>query len=263
MPPMNQPGNPWFLYRQPLAGADVRLFCFPYAGRGASLYRDWHNGLPTAIQVCPVQLPGRENRFHEAPIARLSALVDLVADALTPYLEEPYALFGHSMGALVSFESARRLRRLVKREPVHLFVSGRRAPQLPDPDPPVSHLPDAALIERLRDLHGTPEDVLANREMLDLLLPMLRCDFALCETYRYVAEDPLSCPITVFGGSDDDRVAYDALTPWRAQSTGRCAVRLFAGDHFFIESAQGPLLAAIRASLVYVLCVKGRPVSPC
>jgi len=146
----------WLPYWQRRPHARIRLFCFPYAGGGASIFRTWHERFPSEVEICPVQWPGREGRLAEAPIADLPVLVEKVAVALAPYLDIPYAFLWHSMGALVSFELTRYLRRTDRLAlPVHLFVSGRRAPQIPDLDPPTSHLPKPAFIEELRRLKGT------------------------------------------------------------------------------------------------------------
>ena len=119
-----------------------RLFCFPYAGGGASIFRTWPERLPPDIEVCAIQLPGREDRFGEPTFENLSSVIDVLADVLCPYTDFPFAFFGHSLGALISFELTRRLRRQKTPCPMQLFVSGHRAPQIPDPDPPIHQLPD-------------------------------------------------------------------------------------------------------------------------
>src|SRR5581483_9264935 len=202
------------------------------------------------IEVCPVQLPGRENRLLEAPFAHLSALVETLIAVLQPYLDMPYAFFGHSMGALISFELARALRRRgCTLSPAHLFVSGHRAPHIADPDPPSYALPTPEFIEELRGLDGTPEAVLQNDELLHLLLPLLRADFSLCETYRYYQEKPLRCPVTAFGGLQDKSVSREMIGSWREQTCGQFKVRFFAGDHFFLEKEQVAVLTALIQDL--------------
>src|SRR5829696_5178398 len=148
--------TPWLAYHKPNARAAVRLFCFPYAGSGALVYRSWLNELPKIVEVCPVQPPGRGGRIMEPCYTRLSQLVEDVMQDLLPYLDMPFAFFGHSMGALVSFELARRLRARHGLEPIHLFASGRGAPQLPPREPPSHNLPEPEFIEKLRTLNGTP-----------------------------------------------------------------------------------------------------------
>jgi medium-chain acyl-[acyl-carrier-protein] hydrolase len=243
----------WILYSRPRKQAQLRLFCFPYAGGGASIFRNWAEMLPSTIEVCPVQLPGRENRLLETPFSSISSLIEPLALALVPRLDLPFAFFGHSMGALISFELARYLRgKGYPFAPVHLFVSAHRAPQLPDPDPPAYYLPEAAFLNELRRLNGTPEEILQNPELLRLLLPTLRADFALCETYKYVSDAPLSCPITTFGGLQDYEVSYEMLTAWRQQTSSTFTLRYFAGDHFFLHNEQTALLQALSQNFCNV-----------
>ena len=215
-----------------------RLFCFPYAGGGASIYHDWPERLPSDIEVCAIQLPGRENRFGEPPFANLSSLVDALADVLYPNLDFPFAFFGHSLGSLISFELTRRLRRQKAPCPLQLFVSGCRAPQLPNPDPPIHQLPDAEFIEELRCLNGTPKAVLDNPELMELLLPLLRSDIGIYETYVYDHEAPLDCPIFAFGGLEDKEVSREELAAWHDQTRSRFNIQMFPGDHFFLNGKE-------------------------
>lgn len=228
----------------------LRLFCFPYAGGGASIFRTWSFDLPEVVQVCPVQLPGREERLSEEPFSRWQELVWVLADVLNPHLDDlPFIFFGHSMGALISFEVARRLRRRGYPQPVRLYVSGWRAPHLPDPDPPVHRLPDIEFVEELRRLEGTPELVLEHEEMMKLLLPTLRADFAMCETYSYLPEPPLACPIVAIGGTEDNEVSRDELEAWREQTGQNFSLWILPGGHFFIHDARKQLLAMLREDL--------------
>ncbi len=226
--------------------AALRLFCFPYAGGNAQIYRQWAAALPATVEVCPVQLPGRGNRLQEAPFTKLTDVVQYVTAAIAPYLDKPLAFFGHSMGALISFELARSLRRTHNVEPVHLFVSGRRAPQIPRTRPAIDQLPEAELIAELRRLNGTPREVLANAELMQLMLPTIRADFAVVRSYEYNTEAPLNCPITALGGLQDEDVPREQLEGWREQTNAACTVRMFAGDHFFLHAAE-PLLLRVLA----------------
>ncbi len=160
------------------------MLCFPYAGAGASVFREWALDLPSSVDVRAIQIPGRENRWSETPFTSMSSLVKSLSAALDPLLDLPFVLFGHSMGALVSFEFARQLRRETNKTPVHLFISGARAPQIPDPDPPIHQLPDLAFIGELQRLNGIPESVLQDGELMRLVLPTLRADLTLCENPR-------------------------------------------------------------------------------
>ncbi|HEY1379547.1 MAG TPA: thioesterase domain-containing protein, partial [Gemmataceae bacterium] len=171
----------WLAYVRPRPLASVRLFCFPYAGGGASVFRGWADGLPSAVEVCPVQMPGRETRFREPAFTRLPLLIEALAESLYPHLDRPFAFFGHSLGALVAFELARRLRRDGSPEPQHLFVSGSGAPQARDHSGAVIHTrPADEFWQEVGRLNGTPAEVLTDGELRDLLLPTLRADFALC-----------------------------------------------------------------------------------
>ncbi len=180
----------------------------------------------------------------------VSSLVRAAVQGLLPYLDRPFALFGHSMGALVSFELARELRKGQGLVPYHLFVSARSAPQLPSQDPPIHNLSDQALVEELRRLNGTPLVLLEDWELLRLLLPIARADFALCETYNHNPnESPLDCPITAFGGLADRKVRLDALEAWRSQTSMFFSLQMFPGDHFFIHGARPLLLSAVSHGL--------------
>ncbi|HXR64805.1 MAG TPA: alpha/beta fold hydrolase [Ktedonobacteraceae bacterium] len=244
----------WLQYWQRSPKARIRLFCFPYAGGSASIFRTWHQHLPQEVEVCPVQLPGREGRLSDRPFSDLHLLIDELVIALSPFLDMPYAFFGHSMGALVSFELTRYLQRVRSHPlPAHLFVSGRRAPQIPGSDPPTSSRSDADFIEELRRLKGTPELVLQNKELLTLLLPILRADFQLCETYTYRDDDPLRCSITAFGGLYDTEVPSPMIAAWREQTSLAFKHRFFDGDHFFLHKEQKALLTAIAQDIFIIL----------
>ena len=241
--------NAWVTCPKPNPQAILRLFCFPYAGSGSGIFRSWLNCLPINVEICPIELPGRGMRLMEPPFTRISPLVEAIALSLLPYLNQPFACFGHSMGALISFELTRLLRDRYDRSPVHLFISGRRAPQIPDLDPPIHALPDPDFIDKLRHLNGTPAAVLENDELMQLLLPTLRADFAVLETYAYVPEPPLECPITTFGGLQDAEVSYKQLEAWRDQTLATFSLQMLPGNHFFIHSAQALLLEALAQAL--------------
>lgn len=225
----------------------LRLFCFPYAGGSAAAYSRWPDRLPATVDVRPVQLPGRWNRIREAPLTRFDELIRALQDVLPPHLDCPFALYGHSMGALLAFETARWLRECRLPQPLHLFVSGRRAPQIPDDDLPAPDLDHDAFLERLGELNGTPGEVLRQPELMTLLLPTIRADFAVCRSYSYVPGPSLECPLTVFGGANDKESAEGRLEAWRMHTTGPSTVYTLPGDHFFIHSAEALLLKALSA----------------
>lgn len=238
----NSTVNPWIQFYQPKPQANLRLFCFPYAGGGAQIFSTWSKELPNQIEVCPVELPGRGRRWQETPFMELPPLVETIANAIAPLLNRPYAFFGHSIGALIAFELARFFRQKNASEPVYLFVSSRRAPQLQDPDPPSHTLPDDELIRKLNWLKGTPQNALNDPELMQLWLPVLRADLAVGETYTYISQKPLSCPIIALGGRQDPAIRRGGLRQWREQTTGTFSKHLFRGNHFFLHSAQPRLL---------------------
>jgi medium-chain acyl-[acyl-carrier-protein] hydrolase len=239
----------WLFVPRPLARPRLRLVCLPYAGGSATLFARWAKAMPAGVELVAVQLPGRGKRIGEAPFTRLDPLLTALAPALAPLDDAPFVLFGHSMGALVAYELTRRLRRQGACLPLELLVSARAAPQLPDEDPPLHALPHAELLHELRRLGGTPESVLADPELLELLLPTLRADFAVIETWQHVDEAPLSTPITVFGGLSDRGVGQRQLEPWRALTDGPFALHMIPGDHFFVLDPEPSLLPLIQRAL--------------
>lgn len=242
-------GNPWLAGVKPNPQAAVRLFCFPYSGASASLYFSWRDRLP-GVEVCPVELPGHGSRLAESPYNDLASLVPVAAQGLLPALDRPFAFFGHSMGALLSFELARFLRREHALSPVHLFVSGHGAPHVPDHHERVYSLPEPQFIEKLREMDGTPAEVLDNAEFRALLLPILRADFAMSETYTYRPDRPLDCPLTALGGLQDKHTSRESLDAWRVHTSGRFVLRMFPGSHFFLNTAQPLVLQAVAQDLI-------------
>ncbi len=250
-------GDLWFMRPNLNPQVRFRLFCFPYAGAGASIFRSWSKELPSEIELCSIQLPGRENRLTESSFTRLKSLIQTLTPLISPYLDLPFAFFGHSLGALLSFELARELRRQNLPCPRHLFVSSRPAPQIPDLERPIHSLPEPKFIEALGRLKGTPKEVLQDSELMQLYLPALRADFAMLATYFYVKEAPLDCPISAFGGLEDDKVNRQALEAWQDQTSSEFSLKILAGDHFFLHLSQKELLPAmvekISKNLMYEL----------
>lgn len=246
----NKQTNPWLAPHRAEQQARLRLFCFPYAGGSASIYGRWPQSLPTFLDVCAVQLPGRGGRLREKPFSNLTDLVPAAAEGLLPYMDRPFAFFGHSMGALVAFELARHLRKTgVERMPAQLFLSGCRAPQLVSTNDIISNLPDQEFIAEIRRLNGTPAEVLDNPELMQLLLPLLRADCAITETYSYQDEPPLDCPLTIFGGAEDEDVRSESLSAWRGHTAAAFSLRILPGDHFFLHTSQATLLETIAREL--------------
>jgi medium-chain acyl-[acyl-carrier-protein] hydrolase len=242
----------WIAFRKPNPQARLRLFCFPYAGAGAAIYRSWPDFLPADIEVCPVQFPGRGTRLSESPLTRLQPLVEDLDRALAPLLDKPFAFFGHSLGALVGFELARHRSRQSGIQPTHLFVSAGRAPQIERRDRPIHGLRDAEFLAELRRLNGIPGPVMEDAELMAIMLPILRADFAVYETYRYAAGTPLACGISGFGGLQDRRVSRGDLDAWQDQTHTPFSLRMFPGDHFFVNTMQPLLLQALSQELRHV-----------
>ena len=220
------------------------------------MFQQWRQSLPETIEVCPVQLPGRGHRLSESRFTSIGPLVASLAEEMGDYLDRPSAFFGHSMGALVSFELARLLRRKGKRQPSHLFISGCDAPQLPLRARPIFDLPEPELIEELRRMNGTPHEVLDHAELMELMLPIIRDDLAVCQTYEYSPEPPLNCDFTVFGGLQDPGVSAAAINAWREQTTGDFAAKMIEGDHFFIHNAVPQVLRIISMRCQTALAAK-------
>lgn len=239
----------WWPFGPPRESARIRLVCFPYAGGGASVYRTWRRMAPHGLDVCPLQLPGREMRVREPPYRRLDPLVETVAEVIRPGLRVPYALFGHSMGALIAYELAHRLCSLALPPPVHLFASAARAPHLRSDGRKLHALPDVAFEAALGDLEGTPAQVLAHRELMDLLRPTLRADFEMCETYEHHDRGPLPCPVTVFGGTDDLQIAPEELRAWAPLTRSSFESIVLAGDHFFLGPRSEEILEHVARRL--------------
>jgi medium-chain acyl-[acyl-carrier-protein] hydrolase len=239
----------WIAGRKPNPQARLRLFCFPYAGGSASMFRIWSNALPADVEACPIQLPGRSTRLMERPFTDLSSLIQVLAQALSSLLDKPFAIFGHSLGALVGFELTRQLRRQYGVSPARLFISAGCAPQIPRRGSPIHTLPAKEFLAEVRRLNGIPKEVVEHDELMEIVIPLLRADFALYEAYVYSAEPPLNCPISAFGGLQDRKVTHRDLEAWRDQTTGAFSLRMLPGDHFFLNTTQPLLLQMLSQEL--------------
>jgi medium-chain acyl-[acyl-carrier-protein] hydrolase len=246
---MTKTTDAWFQISPPREQVDLKIFCFPYAGGTTLVFRKWADLLPPTVQVIPVELPGRGARLQEPPFVNLPALVDDLEGAIRPLLDKPFVFFGHSMGAIIAFELARSLRRSYDRGPRALFVAGHRAPQIPKSKPATYHLPEGEFIEELIRLQGTPKEVIEHVELMGIMIPLLRADFQLIQTYEYFADTPLECPIVVYGGLQDHDVPRDKLLLWKELTSSRFALHMLPGDHFFIRSSQAHLLGSLAREL--------------
>jgi len=241
--------NPWFSNLRPKPDARMRLFCIPYGGGTATVFQQWPNFLPADVEVWAVNLPGRGRRLMEPAFVSLVPLAEALAQAMPTLSDKPFAFFGHSMGGLIEFETARQLRKAGGRLPERLFVSGCFAPHIPDPHP-IHHLPEEEFIREVRRLGGMPAEVLQNQELLELVLPSLRADFTVTETYLASQDEPpLPSSISVFGGWRDPLTTRESLDAWRSHTAGQFSLRMLPGDHFFLISQQHLLLDMISQDL--------------
>lgn len=246
--------NPWVYRPKPNGRAVARLFCFHHAGVGAAVYRLWPSGLPDQLEVCAVQLPGRGGRLREPLMSNVSAIVDALLPALQPLLDRPFAIFGHSMGAVIGSEFVRALAERGGPLPGHLVVSGRRPAHVPDSQPLLNVLDDDAFVAEVnRRYGGIPAEVLADAEVMALLLPALRADITALETFQPGRRAPLPCPISAYGGHHDHLTPRAHLEAWRDETLASCRVRVFPGDHFYLEAQRSLVLAELSATLAPML----------
>ena len=237
-------------------GVPLRMFCLPYAGGSASLFHRWPERLADLVDVGAVELPGRGRRLAEPAHERTAPLVEELLEGLRSQLDVPFVLFGHSMGALLAFELARVLRRRDGPMPRALLVSGCGAPHLSSPRPSIHDLPADEFASALRALNGTPPEVFDHPDLLDVLMPTLRADFKLCETYAFIAEPPLDCPIVAFGGTEDTDVTLTALDAWREHSRARFTSYVCPGGHLFLQTAESWVLDLIARELAMGLAIQ-------
>ncbi len=238
----------WFPFLEQHEGVRLRLLCFPYAGGGAAVFRGWEAHLPPWIGVCPARFPGRESRLAEPALDRVEPLVEALVQALRNHLEIPYAFFGHSLGALVAFELARRLEREECPRPVALLVASARAPQFRLHSHAEAEPDEQALLEELRGLGGGAE-LIESEELRKLMLPVLRADCSMARRYRYEPGPPLEIPIRAYVGADDARLAPEAVEAWKQQTRSTFRLRLFPGGHFFLRSSEAEFLSALGEDL--------------
>jgi medium-chain acyl-[acyl-carrier-protein] hydrolase len=254
------PGS-WAVRWRKLPSPRMRLFCVPHSGAGAAVYRPWDSLLPDDVELVSVRLPGREARFREPAFSRLDDLIAELADNLTPLLDVPYGWFGHSMGALVAFETCRETRRRGLPEPARLLISGRPAPHLAARPVSVLGLPgqtpardatNAEFAALLAALNGTPGEVQGGTAAFAPFIPTLRADLSVIETYQYRPEPPLDLPISVFGGEQDPVASLEELQAWHVHSSLSCRVATFPGGHFYLHQVRERFVAALARDLMEI-----------
>ena len=239
----------WVFRPKPNPDAQLRLFCFPYSGGGAAVFRTWADFLPENIELCAVRLPGRETRFREALFTRLDPLIEATYAGLSPYMDRPFAFFGHSFGALLGYALAIHLREQQTAMPVHLFVSGRRAPHRAPLHPAVHQADDDTFLNRLRDMGGTSPKFFEMPELIEIMLPMLRADFAVWETYEHMEQLPLPCPITAFGSDQDIEAKPADIEAWSRYTSKKFSLHMFSGGHFYWQEQLVQLLEIVAEDL--------------
>ncbi|WBB60947.1 alpha/beta fold hydrolase [Streptomyces sp. WMMC500] len=226
--------------RQP----NVRLVCLPHAGGAATTFFPLQRQLPPSVEFVAVQYPGRHDRRHERPLRDVHALADRVADVLAPLTDLPLVLFGHSMGAVVGFETAARLERTGANPPIGLVASGRHSPATPRVET-VHQRDDDGLIAEITTLSGTDPQILADPDMRAMILPALRADYTAVETYRYDRSFVLRCPVSVFTGTADPRVTEREASAWEPLTSGAFRIERFPGGHFYLEGAERAVATAL------------------
>lgn len=242
--------SPWFRCLNPKPDASFRLFCLPYAGAGASVFRQWDQVVCPEIELQAIQLPGREARLREPLLTSVGSVVDALVPDMADLLDKPFSIFGHSLGALIGFELVRRLQKLSLPIPDRLFVSARQAPQVALDGPGMHLLPEADFREELRCYAGTPEVVLQDNDMMRLLSPILRTDIAMNETYDYVPGFPIPCPISAFAGLKDSKVSVSSVKAWADQTSQEFKIYCFDGNHFFLKQHYVSMLGYIEKDLI-------------
>lgn len=237
-----------WLIGKPMAAPRMRLFCFAYAGGSATEFLPWQAQLAPHIEVCGIQLPGRGSRWSEPPVTEMAPLVEAIARVIARHAEIPFALFGHSLGAMLAFEVARYCQNQALCLPVHLFASGCDAPPHFS-DPQWQDIDDRTFIEALRQLNGTPPELLEHDELMRLVLPMLRADFGLVAKYVYLSGPRLRVPITVLSGTSDEQVSSELLGDWEAETDAGFDQHRFEGGHFFIQERSAEIIACVKNKL--------------
>jgi medium-chain acyl-[acyl-carrier-protein] hydrolase len=242
--------GPWVPYTQPQAEPRVRLLCFHHAGGAASSYRSWPGLLSgRGIEVWPVQLPGRESRSSEPAGTDLTSLIDVLVEVFEPALDRPYAIYGHSAGALIGYAFAMRTMAAGIRTPKHLFLGAQRPLSDPDPDFPIHQLPTDALLARLQSFGGMPAEILGEPDLVEMTLRTVRADLELVETAEWSQAGALDCPVSVFGGIADHDVPVELLPKWQSITRREFEVTVLPGGHFLGPAAQYRVLEVLDRAL--------------
>lgn len=243
----------WFKRYQSSGPAQLRIFCFPYAGGSAQIFSKWINKIPYPIELFALQSPGRGRRFNEKPIDCLTTKVQVLHREILPYVDLPYLFIGHSNGALLAYELARELQKSGNCNLQHIVLSAKRAPHLPRIREVIYDLPQAQFLARLKDYNFTPDEVLENQELMALFLPMLRADFALSDTHQFNAKQPLQADASLYWGTQDHDVPLADVLAWQELIEGNAQLVEFDDGHFFISSSETQFLQQINQLLATII----------
>ncbi len=255
-----QQANPWVHITEEKPNAKMRLFTFHYAGGARSLYRSWHESLAADVEICAIQLPGREDRLNETPYRDFFPMIQALGQNVAPFLDRPYAFFGHCMGGLTSFELTRQLRRQGARLPEHMFISSFIGPHIPRPQrrSVIFNIPEGMVDDFFVELGGTPPEVLENLGLMTLARVVMDADLDLLRAYEYIDEAPLDIPISTFGAVQDKLVIIEEIEEWKKQTTKEYDLTMFPGNHFYMQTHREYLMRILGDQLMRILAgVKG------
>jgi medium-chain acyl-[acyl-carrier-protein] hydrolase len=238
----------WFTDFGQGADAPIRLFAFAHAGGGANVFSHWNKALPGA-HVLAARLPGRESRIAETAHSAMDTLIDALAEQIAPRLDRPFVFYGHSLGGLIAFELAHRLREQGLRQPERLLVGAYRSPERKSPHPQLHALTDADLVTGLKRYDSMPQSIIDSPELMALLVPMLRADFSLFETYIYRERAPLDQPIVIYYGNDDRMVEPAEMDGWRTKSSADVRLHPIDTGHLFHLRNETELLELIAIEM--------------
>jgi myxalamid-type polyketide synthase MxaE and MxaD len=244
---VKHPASDWIAYSKSKPDARLRLFCFHYLGGAASVFKEWSDRLPPDIEVCPIQLPGRENRLSEQPFTQFAPLVETLAQILIPHLDKPFAFYSHSMGNLIGFEVAHLLRQQYGCSPIHLLVGGFFAPQS------VAYanrlLDKSFLEERILKFMEIPREVQEDQQFMEHFMSICKLDYQLLQSYIYSNKEPLDCPISAWGGEQDSLVSQDDISAWHQHTKNTFKLHMIPGKHLFLTTNRKLLLETISQEL--------------
>ncbi|GAA2425470.1 alpha/beta fold hydrolase [Streptomyces macrosporus] len=247
--PVRRTADAWLKRYRPVRAPRLRLICFPHAGGSAGVFRRWTETLPPDVELVAVQYPGRQERFDEPCVDDMTSLADRITDVVTSVLDRPVALFGHSMGAAVAYEVTRRLEARHLARPAHLFVSGSVSPLEPRRRRDLHLRDDEGMLEGLTELGGMDDAVLADPDLLRLVLPCVRADLRLVETYRPVRLPPVATPVTAYAGAADAHVPREGAAAWSDLTSAEFNLRIFPGGHFYLMGQEPEVVGDVRARL--------------